>query len=249
MKRSLAWAAFLVSIQTSSLMVSCGRAEPIAEGTGGSVAWECLTTCMGVTSLAGFDTCAEVEAAYCGSGGSSSGGSGTGGDGGGGACAGTLGMGGECGVCQTSVEEYCEEHDCTMPDLFDPCFDRSPRSTVYTGCGYRQVNQVDGNSTDVPPLVVDIWQEESGELVYHSERSGGDACVPDVVVGEYPTCSGWGLQCDGGYECVRPPHFECFTSCPISITCISEGQSCADVQAACNAGGTGGQGGFGGEAP
>jgi len=74
MKRLLTATALLTTLQIGSLMVSCGKAEPIAGGTGGSAAWECLTTCMGVTSLMGFDTCAEVEAANCGSGGTNAGG-------------------------------------------------------------------------------------------------------------------------------------------------------------------------------
>jgi len=264
MKRFLATAAFLVSIQTSSLIVSCvsgpvtdgGGSGGATGGTGGggsggsggstlgcNTGISCHTYCFSGHCLpSGYASCGEYAEALCGAGGSTGGG-GTDGN----ACEGTLGQGGECGVCEVSVGDYCDENDCTMPDFFDTCFDLSPRKTIYTGCGYRQVNQLDGFSTDVSPLVVDIWHEESGELVYHSERVVGDVCAPDFVAGEYPTCSGWGLKCDGRNVCPLPPHFECFTSC--STGCLFEGESCADREAACNAGGAGGQGGFGGAAP
>jgi len=241
MKRFFAPVVLMSAVQAATMMASCDRAEPVNTGTGGAAIWECFTPC-GVIALVGFDSCEEVAAAYCS----------TGGQGGAAnaACDGTLVEDEACGSCEVSPQEYCSKHDCAMPALRDACRG-SPRSVTRRGCGFLSVERPVGWTAE-PPSSRSVWDEETGELLFHSERSVDvSTCEPTLLVGELPECVNWSVECDTGYACVGPPHIECLGCAP---GCLDRDRfaSCAEMDAAagCGAtGGGGGQGGFGGSAP
>jgi len=224
MKRFLATAAFLVSIQTSSLMVSC-VSGPVTDGGGSG----------GATG---------------GTGGGAPVTGGTNGDGDG--CDGTLGEGGECGVCQVSVEQYCADGDCTMPNWEEVCVPENSGARVYAYCGYKHLDNFvrTGTGPDGAQYTIytDIWDEESGQLVYHAtQRNYG--CAVELRAGERPECDE--LQqpfCSGGP--MGCESVECFSDC-LNGQCLPAAyDSCPEYAAAvCGYGGQGGQGGFGGAAP
>lgn len=159
-------------------------------------------------------------------------------------------MGGDCDVCQLSLDEYCAERDCVNPDAgIDLCFTGPPRQIIF-GCGYVKATTLDG-WTDAPPLAVDVWEQDTGQLVYHLEQqSDENACIPVLVVGEEPSCDAWDFSCNSGYVCPIPPHWECLSNC-VQGCLPSNFRNCqewADA-AGCGQGGAGGEGGLGGGAP
>jgi|GEM_PF-3035432 len=216
----------LALAQMGSIAVGCSDAAP-GEGTGGSGG-----------ALGGSS----------GSGGSGGQTGGTGGGTGGGAvsCDAATSLGGTCGACELSIADYCSGRDCDMPQELEFCWGGS-RSVTSSGCGYHRVEHKDG-ITDPKPLSVDIWDQDSGELVYHYSRSADvDECQPDVIAGEEPECSSYSLICDSGNACPIPPHRECFGSC--FQGCVGGFDvSCGELEALCLAG-QGGQGGLGGGGP
>jgi hypothetical protein len=174
-----------------------------------------------------------------GAGGSSGG---TGGVPGGESCDGTPGMGGECGVCQVSLDDYCAEHDCATAEFLDVCFHSAGRA-MFLGCGYKKVTLFDEERSD-PPRIVDVWHAASGELLYHYERpQNGDGCA--TVVGEEPVCDEYGDD-----DCYIEPCFECLSGCAANMGCIFPGDIYATCEARaaalCGTGGAGGEGGHGG---
>jgi len=160
-------------------------------------------------------------------------------------CDGTLGLGGECGICATPLADHCRDHDCTMPDVSRICFERPTGfRALHGGCGYVEVRSHAGSILDdMQVSIVDVWHEESGELVFHSESYSADSCQPALEVGEDPVC-GRELLCHSG-DCGFPPFIDCLG------LCLPQGcKSCQDlVEGKCDGSGQGGQGGFGGEAP
>jgi hypothetical protein len=187
-----------------------------------------------------------------GSGGNSPGGTGGQGAGGTGSTAGTECVEfdpdeGECGTCTLPLSYHCMTHDCTMPDDFDYCFDRSARFVVRKGDGYLRVEGWHGWAEETPVSVA-IWNQATEDLVFFSARSAMDVpCTQSVVVGSEPDVS-YGLVCDSGQVCPLPPHIECLGPC--FYGCITQGQDCATLNAACEGGGgAGGEGGFGGDGP
>lgn len=213
----------MAAAQLGTAVISCAGGDPIAldAGTGGAT------------------------------GGSSGGTAGSGGSGGGSggtlACAGTWDpAGGDCGACELSVQDYCADHDCQAPDTYEYCYGHGLYWITTRGCGYLRIERRDGLSDHV--LWIDIWDEASEELVYHASRSAaGDACEPELLVGQEPTCAGYAEVCDSGQVCPFPPHWECLGCAP---GCLYEPfTSCKEMEAASSfcqgQGGAGGEGGAG----
>jgi hypothetical protein len=146
-----------------------------------------------------------------GSGGSESGGSGGTASGGGGTggsppTGGMGGMGGtpsclqfdpdgvDCGTCQLSVDQYCSESACSMPEDLD-CTTSFATRTYRRGCGYLRLDGIG----DVGDLWAGVWVEGTGKLVYsyHNGRASA-GCSPETTVGEEPECDSYVDACDNG---------------------------------------------------
>lgn len=136
------------------------------------------------------------------SGGASSGGTGSGGSptgGSGGAmptCENFDPDAGECGTCEESLDDFCENlgSTCTLPEDLACSPDTLPWVTLFEGCGYvRSVKQ-----GDVGDSWTHVWSEATGDLVFYtSSRSDSDLCSPTWIVGEMPECDDWEEACDG----------------------------------------------------
>lgn len=129
------------------------------------------------------------------SGGSSTGGSASGGSGGSvPTCENFDPDEGECGTCEESLEDFCENtaNTCTLPDDLI-CKTALPTVWLYEGCGYvrrRSYGDTDANW-------IHVWSKATGELVaYSSQRIGASPCSPTRIVGEMPDCD-WEDACDG----------------------------------------------------
>jgi hypothetical protein len=220
--------AVLLAAQVGAIAVGCGDAEPDDGGGSGGA--------LGGSSGSGGHT--------DGSGGHT-GGMGPGGAGGSPVtCDGTTSLGGSCGACELSVANYCSGHDCDLPQELEFCWGSLGYLTS-SGCGYHRVEHKNGN-LDPVPLSLDIWDQDSGELVFHYSRDAdAEACQPDVVVGEEPECSTYSEICNSGYACPLPPHTECHGSC---FQGCAGSFSCGELEALCLAG-QGGEGGLGGGPP
>jgi hypothetical protein len=253
-RRWVSGAIVLVLAQAGSAgVVSCAGGAPIDEsgGTGGTGGYcsECLGPCYFGCEPPG-QRCDVLNAPGCKGEGGTGGGSGT-------ECREFDADQGECGTCTATIQSYCDVHDCAMPDTDGVCWHHMEdprwaggRRLVTTGCGYFRLERWgSGGWWDVPPVSVDVWNEESGELVYHSSRSEAAACIPDVVAGTDPECSTSTEVCDTGYPCPLPDHFECFGSC--FTGCVAAPYTCDQMESLCSGGdgGAGGLGGFGGDAP
>jgi hypothetical protein len=247
MKRWMTTLVLVGATHVASLMVSCGEREPADQGTGGtggnSGQFECFGSCY-TGPVSPPDSCADLEARCL-----EEGAGGLGGERGTEECEGTLGLGGECGVCERSLSEYCNAHDCENPVA--EC-SQSERQVISfgVGCHHKKVERPAG-WTDPLPLSIDVWDTETDELVYHFARSEDDStCAPAEVVGEMPDCESWSTFCDSGYACHFPPHTECHGCAPGCLYPEGPWGSCAEKEAAlCGGGGEGGLGGFGGSVP
>lgn len=186
-----------------------------------------------------------------GLGGSSGGSAGAGGSGGSSNesdCNGTLGMGGECGVCDVPLDDYCADHECVNPDVgIGLCRTSFPRRYIGFGCGYVTVSEApDGTNR---PLATDVWEEATGQLVYRIEPQQSDeaACAPVLVVGDKPDCDTSDGFCDTGYSCPFFPHLECLSNC-VNGCLPREFRTCQEWYDASGCG-QGGEGGIGGAIP
>lgn len=138
-------------------------------------------------------------------GGSASGGTNSGGSSSGGAASGGSGGSvppcenfhpdeGECGTCEQSLEEFCQNAgaDCTMPDDLI-CKTRLPTVWLYEGCGYVRRRSYGDTDADW----IHVWSKATGELVaYSSHHIDASPCSPPIIVGEMPDCD-WENACDG----------------------------------------------------
>jgi len=136
-----------------------------------------------------------------GSGGTASGGSASGGVDAGGGLGGTESCfqadqdGVDCGTCELSVDEFCSTANCSIHEdltcLEDGVFNRS----FQRGCGYLRREQYG----DVQDEWLTIWEERSGELVYHYFSGGSSVgCLPETIVGEEPECDSYEDACENG---------------------------------------------------
>jgi len=161
------------------LFVGCNQTPPAEDGSGGSPA---------------------------ATGGSASGGGGSGGSpatgGQGGGDCGQFGgefepSEGECGTCSKSIEDFCDDVDCSMPEDLECDASRLPVVTIYRGCGFVQRRAVG----DVGDAWSYYWEESTGELVYYHSVPGNsfsDECFPNRAAGERPDCDEWVMDCEGG---------------------------------------------------
>jgi len=92
-------------------------------------------------------------------------------------------------------EEYCITPTTCQLDATRICSTIWFGSNWKRGCGYVRVNYWG----DVGDQVTDVWQEDSGQLVYHwfnGMLSMG--CLPEMTVGTLPTCATWTDACGAG---------------------------------------------------
>lgn len=102
---------------------------------------------------------------------------------------------GECGTCEESLEDFCENgaNPCNLPDDL-VCRVALPTTTLYEGCGYARRESVG----DVGDSWTHVWSQATGELVFYtSSYSNSDGCYPTRIVGEMPNCDDWEEACDG----------------------------------------------------
>lgn len=154
----------------------------------------------------------------------------------------SIGGGGVGGsLSSVTLEQYCEENDCSLPGEADYCYSFGLYWVTARGCGYLRVAHESG-ATPGNPSEVNVWDESSGELVYHFSRPEGSTSDSNAIrIGEEPDCTAYVVICDTGYACPRPPHGECFGGCYNG--CLPPGvTSCGDLCVS-NMGGQGGVGG------
>jgi len=131
-------------------------------------------------------------------GGTSAGGTAAGGAAAGGApCYGTFDPNeGQCGECQTPLDLFCADNNCSMPEDLACNIYGLPSVYLYRGCGYvREVSQGDvGDSWSY------TWLEETGELVHFFSQPGGYyyECIPSQSAGVMPSCGAWVESCTTG---------------------------------------------------
>jgi len=102
----------------------------------------------------------------------------------------------ECGQCQLTLEQFCADLYCGMPDDLS-CNDGLPFTRIYRGCGYVE-RTVHGDVGSPPGSSTHVWLEATGELVYRSSTPDRrDVCVITTRAGERPDCDDWELSCDG----------------------------------------------------
>jgi hypothetical protein len=104
-----------------------------------------------------------------------------------------------CGApCSLTVEQYCAApsvRPCSL-DAATICTRYAFGSTWERGCGYVRVE----DWGDVGDRWINVWNETSGELVYHwFSGMYSSGCVPEQSVGTQPVCDAWVNACgDGG---------------------------------------------------
>lgn len=93
-----------------------------------------------------------------------------------------------CGTCTMTLQEYCGTTNPCQLVAASVCTQFAFGSNWKRGCGYIRVDYWG----DVSDQFTDIWDEVSGQLVYHwfnGMMSSG--CVPDTHAGTVPACDQW----------------------------------------------------------
>lgn len=124
----------------------------------------------------------------------------------GGAIDGMTGAPGVGGGSSSSVEQYCSENDCSLPSRTEYCSGVGAYWVTSSGCGYHRVAFLLDQ--------VSVWEESTGELIYHYSLPAGSTGDLDAVrVGTEPSCDAYEVICDTTYACSFPPHLECHGNC------------------------------------
>lgn len=100
-----------------------------------------------------------------------------------------------CGICQTTLEEYCNGANSCQFDSASLCTRIWWGTRWQRGCGYVRVDYWG----DVHDYGANIWDEASGRLVYHWYNGMlSMGCMPETRVGTEPTCDQWTDPCPAG---------------------------------------------------
>jgi hypothetical protein len=97
-----------------------------------------------------------------------------------------------CGTCTQTLQEYCATSASCVLEQSKICTRIWFGADWSRGCGYVRVAYFG----DVGDQATDIWDEASGNLIYHwfnGRLSSG--CLPAKTVGAAPACDAWTNPC------------------------------------------------------